>query len=264
MVFSHGPQQVILSTDTAAQLGAGVDELIRHVPVLRELFMKEIVGVLQQLVQATETLYQRWDGCLLLRSHFVEVAVNICRFLEPIMDNDTHLEMFMAQDGLTAYFTMVTHPLFVLSERESADTHALAAVFERDLRPRQKWAYREPLQKGYLDSFRRSLSTANQQLEEVLEVWRQSMTPVRERVKEWQGGTNLQCAQAIVIVDRLARFGNVNGFTSHAIFSISALAAAPRLELYDFVPLLEDCLRYAGKCSQAIDELPSVGDVAES
>mmetsp|Transcript_22179 Transcript_22179/g.25505 ORF Transcript_22179/g.25505 Transcript_22179/m.25505 type:complete len:1567 (+) Transcript_22179:308-5008(+) len=123
------PRSRCLLNEMTAIVGTGIDELMRHVPVVKNLGIKSLVDALKRLVVIGQILVVKEDSAeddnfintketgsdvFTLedsRTSFMQYAFNLCQLLEQILHNSEHTKPFVEAGGLDVLLSL--YPLLL-------------------------------------------------------------------------------------------------------------------------------------------------------
>ena len=114
-----------MTGDMASMIGSGLDELIRHVPNLKDIVIKSIVSFIKRVVHIGEKVImselecernnQIHDALAISNSRiqFIHYAHNVSHILEQVLQTDEHCKPFSDFGGVEALLEL--HPLLMTS-----------------------------------------------------------------------------------------------------------------------------------------------------
>ena len=113
-----------MASDVPVMIGGSLDEMMRHVPSLKEQMLKSIVHFIRRVVYIGEKLiqnevkYEKTDESTLNieRIQFMQYANNVIQIVEQLLQNDEHCEPFADVGGVSELLRM--HPLLMLSGQQ--------------------------------------------------------------------------------------------------------------------------------------------------
>lgn len=113
-----------MASDVPAMIGGSLDEMMRHVPSLKEQMLSSIVNFIRRVVYIGEKLIQNelehektGESTLNIeRIQFMQYANNVIQIVEQLLQNDDHCEPFADAGGVIELLRM--HPLLMLSGQQ--------------------------------------------------------------------------------------------------------------------------------------------------